>query len=123
MSGRVLLAEHDPALRRSIGFILRQEGWEPHEASAAGEALERARRDPPDLLLVEWTIPPAGALPLVRALRAEEAFRGLPVVLLTGSADSRERAAGLEAGADDTVSSPFDPLELVARVRAHLRIR
>jgi DNA-binding response OmpR family regulator len=123
MVARILLAEDEPALRRSLRFILQQEGWETIEAADGEEALERARRDPPDLLLAELLLPPSGALPLLRTLRAEEEFRGLPVILLTGTADSRERAAGLESGADDTVAAPFDPIEVVARVRAQLRIR
>ena len=123
MADRILLAEDDPALRQSLRFILLQEGWEAFEAADTPGALVAARQDVPDLVLAEMLLPPAGAIPMIRALRSEDPFRDVPILLLTGDADSRERTAGLEAGADDTIGAPFDPVELVARCRAHLRLR
>ena len=117
------MAEDEPHLRRMLQFILEREGWQVLLASDGEEALEIARRERPDLLLMDIMMPRRDGLNVVRQLRASEEFKATPVILLTALADSRDRVRGLETGADDYVAKPFDPREVVARVKAQLRTR
>jgi two-component system phosphate regulon response regulator PhoB len=118
---RVLIVEDDGAIRQMLAFNLVRAGFEVDEAedcSAARRCIADAR---PDLLLVDWMLPDASGLELTRALRRDEGHRDIPIIMLTARAEERDKIQGLEGGADDYITKPFSPKELVARVHALLR--
>jgi len=118
---RVLIVEDDGAIRQMLAFNLVRAGFEVDEAedcSAARRCIADAR---PDLLLVDWMLPDASGLELTRALRRDEGHRAIPIIMLTARAEERDKIQGLEGGADDYITKPFSPKELVARVHALLR--
>jgi DNA-binding response OmpR family regulator len=120
---RLLVAEDEPHILRTLQFILEKEGWEVLLSRDGDEALDVARRERPDLLLMDIMMPRRDGLEVLRELRQTEGFESVPVILLTAMADSRDKVKGLEIGADDYLTKPFDPREVVARARAQLRIR
>ena len=118
MSPRILVVDDDPALAEMIGIVLRADGFEPHFCSDGSAAVDAFRNSAPDLVLLVLMLPGLDGLQVCQALRAES---GVPIIMLTAKGDSVDVVAGLEAGADDYVSKPFDPKELVARIRTRLR--
>lgn len=118
MKGRVLVVDDDTALSEMIGIVLRSEGFEPVFCADGDEALETFRATQPDLVLLDLMLPGKDGTEVCRLIRAES---GVPVVMLTAKADTVDVVLGLESGADDYISKPFKPKELIARVRARLR--
>lgn len=115
---RVLLVEDETAIAQTVLYALRAEGFEAVHCLTGGDALLRARSEPFDLAVLDVGLPDIGGFALCRELRRD---RDLPVIFLTAQAAEADRILGLEIGADDYVSKPFSPRELVARVRAVLR--
>ena len=116
---RVLLVEDESAIAETVLYALRAEGFEAVHCLTGGDALLHARRDEPfDLAVLDVGLPDIGGFALCRELRRD---RDLPVIFLTAQAAEADRILGLEIGADDYVSKPFSPRELVARVRVVLR--
>jgi len=115
----VLVAESAPEVRALLAQLLRAAGWRVHTVADGRKALEGCRRHAPDLLLASATLPGTDGLELVRAVRADRATERLPVVL-TGGWEPGAAAPALAAGADDHLARPFDPDELLARLRARL---
>jgi DNA-binding response OmpR family regulator len=122
MSGRILLVEDEPAIRDVVAFALRSEGYEVEEAEDGEVALERALREPFDLVLLDVMLPGLSGTEVCRRLRSE-GDGDLPVIMLSARGDELDRVLGLETGADDYVAKPFSTPELKARVRALLRRR
>ncbi|WP_437914483.1 ATP-binding protein [Sorangium sp. So ce302] len=120
-SGRVLLADDNADMREYVGRVLR-ERWTVEAVADGAEALASARRSPPDLVLTDVMMPNLDGFGLLRALRADERTRGVPVVMLSARAGEESRVEGLEAGADDYLPKPFSARELVARVATHLQL-
>lgn len=118
MKGRVLVVDDDTALAEMIGIVLRSEGFEPVFCADGDEALEAFRSSQPDLVLLDLMLPGRDGTEVCRLIRAES---GVPIVMLTAKADTVDVVLGLESGADDYISKPFKPKELIARVRARLR--
>ncbi|GAB3565471.1 MtrAB system response regulator MtrA [Spelaeicoccus albus] len=119
MKGRILVVDDDTALAEMIGIVLKSEGFEPSFCAHGDTALETFRRVRPDLVLLDLMLPGKDGLEVCRLIRAES---GVPIVMLTAKSDTVDVVLGLESGADDYVPKPFKPKELVARVRARLRI-
>jgi len=115
---RVLVVEDDPKTSASIEMYLRHEGYAPAVASSGTEALEKARRVEPDLVILDLMLPGLDGLSVCRALR--ERCR-VPIIMLTARSTEEDKLRGLDSGADDYVTKPFSPRELMARVRAVLR--
>ena len=120
MSGRVLVVDDDESLAEMLGIVLRGEGFDPTFVSHGDEAVAAFRRDRPDLVLLDVMLPGTDGVEICRQIRAES---GVPIVMLTARGDTVDVVRGLECGADDYVVKPFKPKELVARVRARLRVR
>lgn len=120
-SRRVLIVEDDGAIRQMVTFNLARAGFEVDEAEDCSTARRRIADARPDLLLVDWMLPDASGLELTRALRRDEAHRDMPIIMLTARAEERDKVQGLEGGADDYITKPFSPKELLARVNALLR--
>jgi two-component system, OmpR family, response regulator MprA len=116
---RVLVAEDDRAVRESLVRALELEGYAVAAVRNGAEALEHVRRDTPDVLLLDVSMPLVDGLTVCRVLRAEHNL--LPVLMLTARTEPSDRVAGLDAGADDYLPKPYDLDELFARVRALLR--
>ena len=114
----VLLVEDETAIAETVLYALRAEGFEAVHCLTGGEALGLARRERFDLAVLDVGLPDIGGFALCRELRLE---RDLPVIFLTAQTAEADRILGLEIGADDYVSKPFSPRELVARVRVVLR--
>jgi len=118
MRGRVLVVDDDTALAEMIGIVLRSEGFDPVFCEDGDEALGAFRATQPDLVLLDLMLPGRDGTEVCRQIRAES---GVPIVMLTAKSDTVDVVLGLESGADDYISKPFKPKELVARVRARLR--
>ncbi len=118
---RILVVEDEVPIRQMISFNLARAGFEVMEAGDCATARSLIANEAPDLVLVDWMLPDASGLELTRALRREEPSRELPIIMLTARAEERDKVTGLEGGADDYITKPFAPRELLARIRALLR--
>jgi two-component system response regulator MtrA len=118
MKVRVLVVDDDTALAEMIGIVLRSEGFDPVFCEDGDLALEAFRSSQPDLVLLDLMLPGKDGTEVCRLIRAES---GVPVIMLTAKSDTVDVVLGLESGADDYISKPFKPKELVARIRARLR--
>ena len=122
MTGKqILIVEDEKPIRDMIAFGLRRAGYTVREAEDCSEARSRIADARPDLLLVDWMLPDQSGLELTRFLKRNKETQDLPVIMLTARADEHDKIAGLEGGADDYVTKPFSPRELLARVQAVLR--
>jgi len=122
MTGKsILIVEDEKPIRDMIAFGLRRAGYQVSEAEDCGEARARIADRRPDLLLVDWMLPDMSGLELTRQLKRDKDTREVPVIMLTARADESDKVTGLEGGADDYVTKPFSPRELVARINAVLR--
>ncbi|MBL8381145.1 MAG: phosphate regulon transcriptional regulator PhoB [Burkholderiales bacterium] len=119
----ILLVEDEPAILDLLEFTLAPKGYRILRAMDVGAALDAVREVLPDLLIIDWMLPGESGVQLSRALRADARTRSLPIIMLTARAEESDKIAGLDAGADDYITKPFSPRELVARVNALLRRR
>ena len=118
---RIVVAEDDRDIADLIAHYLQKAGWMPHVSPTGDEALAHIRREPVDLVILDVMLPGLSGLEVCRALRADQATSSLPIIMVTARAEETDRIVGLEIGADDYISKPFSPNELVARVRALMR--
>ena len=118
MKGRVLVVDDDLALAEMLGIVLRNEGLEVTHVADGSEAVAAFRESRPDLVLLDVMLPGLDGMEVCRRIRAES---GVPIVMLTARTDPVDVVLGLEAGADDYVTKPFEPAILAARLRAVLR--
>lgn len=118
MKERVLVIDDDTALAEMIGIVLKSEGFNCVFCGDGDQALEEFRTSAPDLVLLDLMLPGKDGTEVCRLIRAESA---VPIIMLTAKSDTVDVVSGLEAGADDYISKPFKPKELVARIRARLR--
>ena len=114
----MLVVDDDVALAEMIGIVLRAEGFEPFFCADGDTALEQFRAVTPDLVLLDLMLPGTDGIEVCRQIRLES---GTPVIMLTAKSDTADVVRGLESGADDYVVKPFNPKELVARIRTRLR--
>ena len=117
---RVLVVDDDPVILELLRINFEIEGFEVISAADGQEGLERARAEQPDVVLSDIMMPRVDGLQLLARLRDDPTTAGLPVVLLSAKAQNNEVQRGLALGADDYVTKPFDPLELIDRVNAVL---
>lgn len=123
MADRILLVDDEPDLLELVRVNLHAEGFEVETAEGGREALASLRRNPPDLVVLDWMLPDISGTEICRRVRQDSALAALPIIMLTARADEMDRVVGLELGADDYVTKPFSPRELALRVRAVLRRR
>jgi two-component system phosphate regulon response regulator PhoB len=117
----ILVVEDEYPIRELITFTLGRAGFSAREASDAQAAQMQLAQRAPHLILIDWMLPDISGIELTRTLRADRQTRELPVILLTARATEADKIAGLESGADDYVTKPFSPRELIARIEAVLR--
>ena len=120
MPANILLVEDEPAIQELIAANLARAGHHVVRASDAETAQRIVREALPDLVLLDWMLPGASGIEFARRLRAEERTREIPIIMLTARGEEQDKVTGLEIGADDYVTKPFSPRELVARVTAIL---
>jgi len=117
----VLVVEDEPAIVELVSYSLREAGWSISSVGTTGAAWDSIRHGKPDLLLLDWMLPDQSGLRLLARLRADRDFQDIPVIMLTAKSMEEDKLAGLNTGADDYVTKPFSPRELLARSRALLR--
>jgi two-component system phosphate regulon response regulator PhoB len=120
---RILVVEDEPAIAELVAINLRHAGYEVALAADAESATRQVQQALPDLVLLDWMLPGQSGLVLARAWRSDERTRQLPIIMLTARAEEADKLAGLDGGADDYLTKPFSPKELLARMRAVLRRR
>jgi two-component system phosphate regulon response regulator PhoB len=118
---QILVVEDERPIREMIAFGLRRAGFEVREAADARAGRAEVANKLPDLLLVDWMLPDTSGLEFTRALKRDRLTREVPVIMLTARAEEGDKVAGLEGGADDYITKPFSPRELLARINAVLR--
>ncbi len=118
---QILVVEDERPIREMIAFGLRRAGFEVREAADARTGRAEVANKLPDLLLVDWMLPDTSGLEFTRALKRDRETREVPVIMLTARAEEGDKVAGLEGGADDYITKPFSPRELLARINAVLR--
>jgi diguanylate cyclase (GGDEF)-like protein len=117
----VLVVDDDPDIRTFVDIALSLAGYETADAADGEEALERALETNPSIIVMDVMMPRMDGFEAVRQLRADGRLSHIPVILLTAKSQTPDKVAGFDAGADDYLTKPFDPNELVARVKATLR--
>lgn len=123
MAKRIVIVEDERDIADLVEIYLRKEGFQTETVTDGGRALDLIRRTLPDLVVLDLMLPGMDGFEICRALRADERFHSLPIIMLTARGEESDKVAGLEIGADDYITKPFSPRELVARVRALLRRR
>jgi len=121
LKGRLLLVEDDPALTDLLTWHFEREDFDIAHTPDGDEAMALATGNPPDIVLLDWMIEGLSGIEVCRRLRRAPETEAVPVIMLTGRGEEMDRIRGLETGADDYVTKPFSPRELVARVKAVLR--
>lgn len=118
---KILIVEDEQAIREMIAFHLNRAGYETLEAENCREARQLLADERPVLALIDWMLPDMSGLELTRMLKRDKENEDLGIIMLTARADEHDKVVGLEGGADDYVTKPFSPRELLARIRAVLR--
>jgi two-component system phosphate regulon response regulator PhoB len=118
---KILIVEDEAPIREMIAFHLVRAGYETLEASDCRSARQLLADEQPDLALIDWMLPDMSGLELTRTLKRDKGNEDLGIIMLTARADEYDKVAGLEGGADDYVTKPFAPRELIARIQAVLR--
>lgn len=118
---RILVVEDEPSIAELISINLTHAGYQVEKAMQTELALNMMRDELPSLLILDWMLPGKSGVQFARELRANERTRGLPILMLTAKSEEADKVLGLDSGADDYVTKPFSPKELLARVKALLR--
>jgi two-component system, OmpR family, phosphate regulon response regulator PhoB len=123
MPSTILVVEDEPAIQELIAVNLSFAGHKTLRASDTEQATTLIRAELPDVVILDWMLPGNSGLSFARQLRADERTKDVPIIMLTARTEEDDKITGLEAGADDYVTKPFSPKELVARIKAVLRRR
>src|SRR4051812_18786001 len=123
MGSEILVVEDEPAIQELIAVNLEHAGHHVQRAHSASEADALIRDIRPDLILLDWMLPDIAGTAFARKLRADARSKDIPIIMLTARAEERDKVEGLDAGADDYITKPFSPKELIARIKALLRRR
>jgi two-component system, OmpR family, phosphate regulon response regulator PhoB len=117
----ILIVEDEPAIRGMLMIVLEQAGFLPIAAAEVDSAQKILADSFPDLILLDWMLAGVSGVEWARRLKKDPSYRELPIILLTARGEEEDKVRGLEIGADDYLTKPFSPKELVARIRAVLR--
>ncbi|HUW26610.1 MAG TPA: phosphate regulon transcriptional regulator PhoB [Gallionella sp.] len=120
-NAKILIVEDEPAIQELLAFNMMRAGFQAVCVGDADSAWEQIHNHVPDLILLDWMLPGSSGVALARQLRADAATRDIPIIILTARSEEHDKVSGLESGADDYITKPFSPRELMARVRAVLR--
>ena len=117
----VLIVEDDSAIREMLRVVLQQNNFDFVESNNATEAQNVINRHPPSLILLDWMLPGLSGIDFAKQLKRDQFTRNIPIVMLTAKGEEEDMVRGLNSGADDYITKPFSPRELIARLRAVLR--
>jgi len=120
-AAKILIVEDETPIREMIAFHLTRAGFEALQAADCRQARQLLADERPALALIDWMLPDMSGLELTRQLKRDKDNEDLAVIMLTARADEHDKVSGLEGGADDYVTKPFSPRELLARIQAVLR--
>lgn len=123
MTANILIVEDEPAIQELLAFNVIQCGLRAIQALDVASAMKHINHSLPDLILLDWMLPDTTGVEFARRLRADQRTRNIPIIMLTARIEERDKVMGLESGADDYMTKPFSPRELMARIRAVLRRR
>jgi len=123
MNSTILVVEDEPAIQELVAVNLEHGGYRVWRAQSAEDADAMVREALPDLIILDWMLPGISGLAYARRLRGIERTRRIPIIMLTARVEERDKVEGLEGGADDYLTKPFSPKELLARIKAVLRRR
>ena len=121
MTHRILIVEDEPSIAELIAINLTHAGYDVDRAIQTDLALHMMRDELPSLLILDWMLPGKSGVQFAKELRNNDRTRFLPILMLTAKSEESDKVLGLDSGADDYVTKPFSPKELVARVKALLR--
>ncbi|MBI6549012.1 phosphate regulon transcriptional regulator PhoB [Xenorhabdus lircayensis] len=121
MVKRILVVEDEVPIREMVCFVLEQNGYQAVEAEDYSTAIKRLSEPYPDLVLLDWMIPGGSGIQLIKQIKRDNHTKTIPVIMVTARAEEEDRVRGLDVGADDYITKPFSPKELIARVKAVLR--
>ncbi|MBS0424732.1 MAG: phosphate regulon transcriptional regulator PhoB [Proteobacteria bacterium] len=121
MTATILIVEDEAAIQELITYNLRQAGYETVCADNAEKAMAVIKAALPDLILLDWMLPGMSGIEFARVLRRDDRTRLIPIIMLTARTQELDKVTGLEMGADDYITKPFSPRELIARINAVLR--
>ena len=117
----ILVVEDEPAIAELVAFSVKSAGWTPVTVYSGSEAWTALQRFRPDVVLLVWMLPDLSGMRLLNRIREHREMKTLPVIMLTAKTLEEDKVAGLDQGADDYITKPFSPKELVARINALLR--
>ena len=121
MAAKILIIEDEKAVREMLCFNLKNNGFEILEAEDSNSALDALKENEINLILLDWMLPGKQGIEISRLIRSSSEIKDIPIIMLTAKSDESDKVLGLESGADDYVTKPFSPKELVARIKALLR--
>lgn len=121
MARKILIVEDEAPIREMLAFVMEQHGYQPVEAADYQCALDSVIEPYPDMILLDWMLPGGSGIQLARQLKSQEHTRHIPIIMLTARSEEEDKVKGLEVGADDYLTKPFSPKELMARMRAVFR--
>ncbi|CBJ80814.1 response regulator in two-component regulatory system with PhoR (or CreC), regulation of Pi uptake (OmpR family) [Xenorhabdus bovienii str. Jollieti] len=121
MAKRILVVEDEVQIREMVCLVLEQNGYQTVEAEDYDVAVWRLSEPYPDLVLLDWMLPGGSGIQLIKQMKRDSSTRDIPVMMVTARGEEEDRVRGLDVGADDYITKPFSPKELVARIKAVLR--
>lgn len=121
MKQTLLIVEDEPDIRDMLRFSLENAGFEVLEAETTKQSDLLIAKQVPDLILLDWMLPQVSGIKYAKQLKQQELTQAIPIIMLTAKAEEENKIKGLETGADDYITKPFSPKELIARIRAVLR--
>lgn len=123
MPANILVVEDEPAIQELLTLNLQQNGHNPLRAMSVEQAQMLMRETLPDLIILDWMLPGMSGIDYARRLKGDDLTKSIPIIMLTAKSEENDKVRGLEVGADDYITKPFSPRELLARVKAVLRRR
>lgn len=121
MAKRILVVEDEAPIRDMVKFVLEQSDYTVIEAEDFAIGLDKLREPYPDLVLLDWMLPGGSGIQLARKIKQRKYTRDIPIIMLTARGEEEDKVRGLDAGADDYITKPFSPKELIARIKAVMR--
>ncbi|MDV6315696.1 phosphate regulon transcriptional regulator PhoB [Idiomarina sp. HP20-50] len=121
MSRRILIVEDEAPIREMLSFVMEQHGYQAVEANDFDAAVNKIAEPYPDMVLLDWMLPGGSGIQLAKKIKSDDFTRNIPIIMLTARGEEEDKIKGLEVGADDYITKPFSPKELMARMRAVFR--
>jgi len=121
MSRRILVVEDEAPIRDMLCFVLEQNGYQASVAEDFEAAINNLVEPYPDLVLLDWMLPGGSGIQIAKKMKQHELTRNIPIIMITARGEEEDKVRGLEVGADDYVTKPFSPKELMARIKAVIR--